>query len=104
MSENYKHLYEQTKKMLTMYQDELVPGYRKKIEELEKQIADYKSKATGAKAEIVDIHIPCRKCGKLIPAGGNIYCGTCRLRSLNDLEFIAMVMTKGDYIRSMSDD
>ena len=39
MTENYKHLYEQAKKMLAMYQDELVPGYRKKIEELEKQIA-----------------------------------------------------------------
>lgn len=35
MAENYKHLYEQTKKMLTMYQDELVPGFRKQIEELE---------------------------------------------------------------------
>ena len=35
MPENYKHLYEQTKKMLTMYQDELIPGFRKKIEELE---------------------------------------------------------------------
>lgn len=39
MTENYKHLYEQAKKMIAMYQDELVPGYRKKIEELEKQIA-----------------------------------------------------------------
>lgn len=35
MVENYKHLYEQTKKMLTMYQDELIPGYRKQIEDLE---------------------------------------------------------------------
>lgn len=35
MAENYKHLYEQTKKMLTMYQDELIPGFRKIIEELE---------------------------------------------------------------------
>ena len=35
MSENYKHLYEQTKKMLAMYQDELVPGFRKQIEEME---------------------------------------------------------------------
>ena len=35
MAENYKHLYEQTKKMLTMYQDELIPGYRKQIEDLE---------------------------------------------------------------------
>lgn len=36
MAENYKHLYEQTKKMLTMYQDELIPGFRKQIEELER--------------------------------------------------------------------
>ena len=35
MAENYKHLYEQTKKMLTMYQDELIPGFRKQIEDLE---------------------------------------------------------------------
>lgn len=35
MAENYKHLYEQTKKILAMYQDELIPGFRKKIEELE---------------------------------------------------------------------
>lgn len=39
MAENYKHLYEQTKKMLTMYQDELIPGFRKTIEELEAKIA-----------------------------------------------------------------
>lgn len=35
MAENYKHLYEQTKKMLAMYQDELIPGFRKTIEEME---------------------------------------------------------------------
>lgn len=35
MTENYKHLYDQTKKMLTMYQDELIPGFRKTIAELE---------------------------------------------------------------------
>ena len=36
MAENYKHLYEQMKKMVEMYQDEIVPGLRKQIEELEK--------------------------------------------------------------------
>jgi hypothetical protein len=36
MAENYKHLYEQMKKMVAMYQDEIVPGMRKSIEELEK--------------------------------------------------------------------
>lgn len=35
MAENYKHLYEQMKKMVAMYQDEIVPGMRKTIEELE---------------------------------------------------------------------
>lgn len=35
MAENYKHLYEQMKKMVAMYQDELIPGFREKIEELE---------------------------------------------------------------------
>ena len=35
MPNNYKHLYEQMKQMVEMYQDELVPGLRKKIEELE---------------------------------------------------------------------
>lgn len=34
---NYKHLYEQTKLMLEMYQDEIVPEFRAKIEELETQ-------------------------------------------------------------------
>ena len=40
MAENYKHLYEQAKKMLTMYQDELIPGFRKKIEELEANLSE----------------------------------------------------------------
>lgn len=37
MAENYKRLYEQTKKMLPMYQDEIVPGLRKVIEEQERK-------------------------------------------------------------------
>ena len=36
MAENYKLLYEQMKKMVAMYQDEIVPGMRKTIENLEK--------------------------------------------------------------------
>ena len=36
MAENYKHLYEQMKKIVAMYQDEIVPGMRKTIEEIEK--------------------------------------------------------------------
>jgi hypothetical protein len=35
MAENYKHLYAQMKKMVAMYQDELIPGFREKIEDLE---------------------------------------------------------------------
>lgn len=29
--------------------------------------------------EILDVHIPCQTCGKLIPAGGNSHCLTCRV-------------------------
>ena len=32
MAENYKHLYEQMKKMVAMYQDEIVPGMREQVE------------------------------------------------------------------------
>ena len=31
MAENYKHLYEQMKKMVAMYQDEIVPGMREQL-------------------------------------------------------------------------
>lgn len=34
MAENYKQLYEQMKKMVAMYQDEIVPGFRKTTDEL----------------------------------------------------------------------
>ena len=43
MAENYKHLYEQAMKMLTKYQDELIPGYRRSIEELKIEYAWLKS-------------------------------------------------------------
>ena len=36
MAENYKLLYEQMKKVVITYQDEVVPGMRKIIEDLEK--------------------------------------------------------------------
>lgn len=36
MAENYKHLYEQMRKMVAMYQDEVVPGLRNTIEDLKK--------------------------------------------------------------------
>lgn len=35
MEENYKFLYEQMKYMLTQYQDDIVPGYRKQLEKVE---------------------------------------------------------------------
>lgn len=34
---DYKHLYEQMRKMVALYQDEVVPGMRKTIAELERQ-------------------------------------------------------------------
>ena len=35
MAENYKHLYWQTKYMLEKYQDEIVPGFRERLEAAE---------------------------------------------------------------------
>jgi len=35
---NYKHQYEAMKKMVDVYQNEVAPGLRAKIEELEKQV------------------------------------------------------------------
>ena len=35
MAENYKHLYRQTKYMLEKYQDEIVPGFRERLEAAE---------------------------------------------------------------------
>lgn len=37
MAENYKFLYEQMKYMLTQYQDDIVPGYRKQLEKVERE-------------------------------------------------------------------
>lgn len=76
MAENYKHLYEQTKKMLAMYQDELVPGFRKQIEELEKNqikvhCKECKHWADGV-AGCTD-HVKCCKIGFYM-VGENGYC------------------------------
>lgn len=35
MAENYKFLYEQMKHMVTQYQDEIIPGFRKQLEKVE---------------------------------------------------------------------
>lgn len=59
MAENYKHLYEQTIKMLTMYQDELIPGFRAKIEELEKN----------------QIKVRCKDCKNSEREYGALFCG-----------------------------
>jgi hypothetical protein len=40
---------------------------------------------------IMDVHIPCRTCGKLIPAGGKDRCLDCRTRSL--------AVTNADHLR-----
>ena len=36
MAENYKHLYEQMKKMVELYQDEIVPQLREQFEQAKK--------------------------------------------------------------------
>ena len=63
MAENYKLLYEQMKKMVAMYQDEIVPGMRKTIEDLEKN----------------QIKVRCKDCWKWYPynGGGSHDCPFC---------------------------
>ena len=41
MADNYKHLYEQMKKVVEKYQDEIVPGLRNIIEDLREDFVDY---------------------------------------------------------------
>ena len=76
MAENYKHLYEQTQKMLAMYQDELIPGFRKKIEELEKNQIEVRCKEckhwSDGVAGCTD-HAKCCKIGFYM-VGENGYC------------------------------
>lgn len=77
MAENYKHLYEQTKKMLTMYQDELVPGFRKQIEELEENLAEREKVVIQLRKQWQDaeMHI-CTMCGHFNhKADGNVVYG-----------------------------
>ena len=90
MAENYKHLYEQTKKMLTMYQDELVPGFRKQIEELEETVVHQRKRAGIAENFICTMCSECdyevndgilimqKRCCSLLP----LECGKFKLRSL----------------------
>ena len=75
MAENYKHLYEQTKKMLAMYQDELIPGFRKKIEELEGTVCDLRSKWQMAETHICTMceHFDHKVDGNIVY--GNMTCG-----------------------------
>lgn len=40
MRDNYKHLYEQMKRMVEMYQDEIVPALRQTIAELEQELVE----------------------------------------------------------------
>ena len=35
---NYKHLYEVTRRVLERYQDEIMPSYRKEIEQLKREL------------------------------------------------------------------
>ena len=90
MAENYKHLYEQTKKMLTMYQDELIPGFRKQIEELESTVANQRKRADTAETFICTMCAECKweendgmrimqkSCGCLFP----LDCNKFKLHSL----------------------
>ena len=59
MAENYKHLYEQMKKMLTQYQDELIPGFRKQIEELEETVVHQRKRADTAENFICTMCAEC---------------------------------------------
>jgi hypothetical protein len=59
MAENYKHLYEQTKKMLAMYQDELIPGFRKQIEELEATVVHQRKRADTAETFVCTMCAEC---------------------------------------------
>lgn len=81
MAENYKHLYEQTKKMLTMYQDELIPGFRKEVEELKENLAEREKVVIQLRKQWQDaeMHI-CTMCGHFDhKTDGNIVYGnkTC---------------------------
>lgn len=40
MAENYKHLYQQMKKMVAMYQDEIVPGMREQLAKKEAELVE----------------------------------------------------------------
>lgn len=60
MAENYKHLYEQTKKMLEKYQDEIVPELRRLLDK---------------RVEV----IRCKECVKKLRSGmGNYMCARTR--------------------------
>lgn len=76
MPENYKQLYEQTKKMLAMYQDELVPGFRETIEKMEKNQIPLRCKDcrhwSDGVAGCTD-HVKCCKIGFYM-VGENGYC------------------------------
>lgn len=76
MAENYKHLYGQMKKMVAMYQDEIVPGMRKTIEELERNQIEVRCKNCKHWADGVSgctDHVKCCKIGFYM-IGENGYC------------------------------
>lgn len=54
---NYKHLYEVTRRMVERYQDEIMPSYRKEIEQLKKESQWISTKtALPAPGQIVMVH------------------------------------------------
>lgn len=74
MAEKYKHLYEQMKKMVTQYQDELIPGFRKKIEELEETVVHQRKRADTAETFICTM---CSECTWEVNDGILIMQKTC---------------------------
>lgn len=72
---DYKHQYEQMKKIVEKYQDEIVPRMMAQIEELEAMVADLKKTFQGEGDEPCDI---CKHGEQLAPCDESDFnCRTC---------------------------
>lgn len=79
MGENYKRLYEQTKKMVEKYQDVIVPGFRKLVSDLESKRVEVvrckDCKWTGGKESVFcPGHLACNKWSKILYVKPNDFC------------------------------
>lgn len=74
MPNNYKHLYEQMKTVVEMYQDELVPELRKKIKELEQNQIKVRCKDCKHLYNRIGFY-RCTHHGGLRKIGEDSYCG-----------------------------